>query len=206
MTALLTAVWLAVALLAAIIAIYYGWHVKRMKALLTAVCLAGALSGAIIGLWYYRRNDVELVGVWAGISAGSLLLSGYFHRNAIHHLGERRALFEMMAYLGVLLVLLPNGLMAIFSSGLLPMPLALIAFYVWMLLSYYYALPAAIFGRKLFLTEMAIIPHGYPGILAAAFFFAVVGFVTACALHVVVRLGVRARMASETAPRAGIER
>ena len=187
MTALLTAVCLAVALLAAIIAIYYGRHVKRMKALLTAVCLAVAFLCGIIGLWYYRLNDIELVGVWGGIPAGFLLLSGYFHRNAIDHLGERRALVEMMAYLWVLLVLLPNGVMAIIAGVRLPMPLSMFTFDVAVLLSYYYALPAAIFGREFFLTEAMIIPHGYPGILVAAFFFAVVGFVVAGALHVVVR-------------------
>ncbi|OGA47402.1 MAG: hypothetical protein A3F74_23825 [Betaproteobacteria bacterium RIFCSPLOWO2_12_FULL_62_58] len=207
MTALLTAVCLAVALLAAIIAIYYGRHVKRMKALLTAVCLAVAFLSAIIGLWYYRFNDIELVGVWGGIPAGFLLLGGYFHRNAIDHLGERRALVEMMAYLGVLLVLLPNGVMAIIGGVRLPMPLAMFTFDVADLLSYYYALPAAIFGWEFFITETIIIPHGYPGILVAAFFFTIVGFITACALHLVVRnLGARARMASETAPRQGVER
>lgn len=191
MTPLLTAVFLAVALLAAITAIYYGRHVTRMKALLTAVCLALAFLCALIGLWWYRLNDIELVGVWGGIPAGFLLLSGYFHRNAIDHLGERRALVEMMAYLGVLLVLLPNAVMAIIAGVRLPMPLAMFTFDVADVLSYYYALPAAIFGWEFFITETIIIPHGYPGILVAAVFFAVVGFVTAGALHVVVRkLGV----------------
>jgi len=198
-----------------------------MRALLASVALAIALCGSMVavysgvstidlyaatvqhpGLAELYRNHLVTTLVSGSVFIALIVWSVSLQKGAIFHVGQRQALFQTMAYSCMLLVMLPNVVTAMLLSHVsLPQVLLPVAFQTMVWLSYYYFLPAYIFGKDLFLTETVIQPLGIGGISVSAAFYAVVVLMTGFVVHFSARkLAARTQLHRTQASRPASER
>ena len=127
----------------------------------------------------------------AGASFALFALSVSLHKKTISGLGAGQALIQLTLWLGLLLVILPNALVALMivlerdSVGLLNYAALILTLVFYMFGPYYYLLPAQIFGDLLFSQEMFDAPLGFGGLLVSMVFYVTVVTVTVFMLHAI---------------------
>jgi len=151
------------------------------------------MLAAVIAIYGMELFGAPVTGMFiaAGASFSLFALSVSLHKKAISGLGAGQALIQLSLWLGLLLVILPNALVALIfvidldSVGLLNKAALILSIVFYMFGPYYYLLPARIFGDLLFSQEMFAAPLGFGGLLVSMVFYATVVTVTVFMLHAV---------------------
>ncbi|MGI0036391.1 MAG: hypothetical protein ACRD98_11040 [Nitrososphaera sp.] len=202
MRALVASVAIAIAIFAAMPAIYDGIMALDYYA---AVQRAGERNPSLRETYLYHLT-VTLVSLV--VTLGSLVLGIYLLKTVLLRVAGRHVLPRLIGYLILLVVVLPNTLLALligligeFMQQHIPY-----GFELLVILSNYYIFPKSLFGKALFLTETVIAPAGVPGIAASAVFYAAVTLFVAFGVHFVAsKFASRSFASGDSPPRSGGE-
>jgi len=171
------------------------WAMKifHLRPLLVAITSALAMLTAVIAIYGKELFGAPLIGMFitAGASFTLFALSVSLHKKAISSLGAGQALIQLTLWLGLLLVALPNALVALMfvieldNVGFLNYAALILASIFYMFGPYYYLLPAQMFGDLLFSQEFIAAPLGFGGLLISMVFYATVVTVAVFMLHAI---------------------
>lgn len=199
MRTLIASFAIAIAIFAAMPAIYDGIMALDYYA---AVQRAAEQNPSLRETYLYHLT-VTLVSL--AVTLGSLVLGTYLLKTVLLRVAGRGVLPRLIGYLILLVVVLPNTLLALliglFGEFMVPH-----GFELAVILSNYYIFPKALFGKDLFVTETVIVPDGVLGIAASAVFYASVTLFVAFGVHFVAsKFASRGFVSVDSPPRSGGE-
>jgi ankyrin repeat protein len=169
----------------------------QIRSLHVAITSAFSLLAAAIAIYGKELFRDPLTGmlIAAGASFALFALSISLHKKVILRDGAGQALAQLTMWLGLLLVILPNALVALQmalmlviepgSDGLLRYAVLILATVFFLFGPFYYLLPAEIFGDLLFSQEFLPSPLGFGGLLVSMVFYATVVMVTVFIIHAI---------------------
>lgn len=158
------------------------------KLLLIAILLAVASLAALAGIFSDHASTEGLLVTAAATCVACALFawSVALYRKVIWRSEAKKSFLQLLVWLGLLMVVLPNFtmIMLLYGGGLarLLSPLALLMFFTG---SLYYQAPDAIFGEHLFLQETVLSPIGMAGVMVSVVFWLTLVVLVATALHLV---------------------